>query len=397
MPRVTLGLDARTIHRPARRGTGRNLIDLYRRVLELRPDWRVIGYHRTPTRQGGDEAPAMPDGYEAKCIEMPGDRFNAWVRWRLPFAAMTDRLDLLHCPANECPIWNPTATLLTIHDLLPLEADAAAAQRFRRSVLHAKARRLPVITPSRFTADQLIERFGLSEDQITVNPWAADTSMRYMPDTIERKAVCRRYNAGGRFVLHFGASEQRKNTLRVLEAYALLPAGLRAEWTLVIVGLDDEPTRLRVIQQAIRLQVGGTVQVCGFAPEEDLPALMSAAEVLAYPSLSEGFGLPIVDAWATRTAVVTSRTTSLPEVAGDAAELVGPTDANDIAEGLKRVLGDEAYRRSLVARGERRARLFTWEATANRFIATVERVLGMGQDERRGPRRETERVYRHAA
>ncbi len=322
---MRITLDARTVYRSTRRGTGKNLIDLYGHVAKLRPDWHILAYHRN----GGELPDVLNEpNVEPKLIEMPGDRFQAWGRWRLPMAAWRDGADLLHCPANHCPTWMPVPTIVTIHDLIPLDLPRGRKSnelhQFEQSIKTAVKRARAIITPSQYTRSRLIKEFGGDEDQVTVNPWAADTSIKIVPDD-DWGPVLSRYGIRKPFVLHFGAPAPRKNTARVLDAWALAGMRTRKKYQLLIVGLDGE-SHQQMRRRVVNLGLTESVMLFGFADEQDLATLLSAAWVLAYPSLSEGFGLPILDAWTTHTPVLTSDTTSLPEVAGDAALLVDPTD-----------------------------------------------------------------------
>lgn len=367
---LTIGLDARAVHRAARRGTGKNLIDLYTEVLRLRPDWTVVGYHRGP-----EPRPIDNDRYQPRWIDARGDRIDVWRRWRLPAAAWADRLDLLHCPANLMPPWSPCPTLTTIHDLMPLDGPPRLARAMAGSIRRCVRTGSTIITPSRFTADALVERFNADPSQIVVNHWAADRGMRYIDIGPARTEACGRYGADRPFILHLGAPDPRKNTVNVIEAYAMLSAELREQWPLVIVGLDNEAHREAMADLCAQRDVARTVHLNGFADEADMPALFSAAEVLLYPSRWEGFGLPILDAWTAQTAVVCSGTTSLPEVGGHAAAYVDPERPDDIADRLGRVLQDDKLRRELQRAGVTRVARFTWPNTAERFIGAVEHAL----------------------
>lgn len=375
---MRIALDARTIYRPIRRGTGKNLIDLYRTVARMRPDWHVLAYHRE-TDLGDLEGLLDEPNIEPRCIDMPGDRLHAWERWRLPLATWRDGADLLHCPANHCPIWMPTPTLVTIHDLIPLDLPRgrsdAELRHFEQSIRTAAKRAAGIVCPSQYTADRLVREFGADIAQITVNPWAADQSMQWLPRE-KCLAVTQRYGLDRPFVLHLGAPAPRKNTGRVLEAWALIGSSIRRKYQLLIVGLDGDSlaeSRKRVEN----LGLTESVHLHGFADENDMPALFSAADVLAYPSLSEGFGLPILDAWATDTAVLSGDNTSLPEIAGDAAVQVDAGAPRNIAAGLIRLLRDRQLRQALTLRGRERLKSYTWNATAERFINAAEHVVGV--------------------
>jgi alpha-1,3-rhamnosyl/mannosyltransferase len=181
--------------------------------------------------------------------------------------------------------------------------------------------------------------------------------------------------AGERYVFGFGAADPRKNTARLIEAFAGLPAGVRAEFRLLLVGVQGPAlAEFRTLAEAHG--AADRVVVHGFADEADVPALLSGAAVLAFPSRSEGFGLPLLDAFVCRAAVLAGDRTSLPEVAGDAAVLVNPDDTEAIRTGLRRLLEDEALRSELVARGAERVKGYTWERVADAAAGVFEAAAG---------------------
>jgi len=373
---MRIGLDARTVYRSVRRGTGKNLIDLYRHLGGVRPGWRVVAYHRAT---GVVESLLPKQMVQAKQVEMVGDRVDAWGRWRLPMAAWGDGVDVLHCPANLCPEWMPIKTVVTIHDLIPLDRPQAyrgqEVKRFERSVGMACRRAAWIICPSRYTRDRLVSGFSADPERITVNPWAADSSVRAVPEE-QWAGVLKRYGVTGPFLLHFGAADVRKNTRRVLEAWAMLDRDIKEACGLLVVGLDQS-TRDKLSAVVARLGECDSVRLHGFADESDLPTLLSAAKGLVYPSLSEGFGLPMLDAWAARTVVMTSNCSSLPEVAGDAALLVDPADECSIAHGMSRLISDEQLCAKLTTSSCERLKQYTWEATAQRFAQAFEQAVGV--------------------
>ena len=373
---MRIALDARTVYRPIRHGTGKNLIDLYTHLAALRPDWRVVAYHR---ETGEADALLPAPMVEPRRIEMIGDRFDAWDRWRLPLAAWRDGATLLHCPANICPTWVPVNTVVTIHDLIPLDLprgrQPSQIRRFEQSVRFAAQRAAWIICPSRYTRDRLVSEFGADGDRVTVNAWAADSAMHYV-EPGQSALIAARYDVDRPYVLHFGARNPRKNTARVLSAWSQLDAALRRDWRLLVVGLDDRMLA-SMRTHAAELGVDDSVRLHPFADEADLPALLSGAQVLCYPSLSEGFGLPILDAWTTGTAVLTSNATSLPEVAEDGAVLIDPTDTAAIVAGLTQLMQSEDLRHHLHARGRMLLGKYTWRNTADRFAQAMEAAAGL--------------------
>lgn len=373
---MRIALDARQIFRPNRRGIGKAILNLYRQLSHIRPDWRVLAYHRCLEPLSLD----FRDGVvQPRYIEMPGDRLEAWERLRLPLAAWRDAADVLHCPANSSPPFSPVPVLVTIHDLIPLDFPQfyppAEVRRFEAAVRNACRHAAWITCPSAWTANQLVQRFQVDPHRLTVIPWAVDASLTPASPQL-CQAVRREYGLPGPFVLHFGASDPRKNTPRLLEAWALLPPALRRDWTLVVVGL--QPQMVESVQ-ALANHRGITAQVrlAGFASEQQWAALLTAADILAYPSLAEGFGLPILEAFATDTAVLTSNTTSLPEIASDAALLVDPTDSCAIAQGLEKLIADPLYRQQLICRGRLRLKAFSWSVAATRLIDCLEQTAAL--------------------
>jgi len=232
-----------------------------------------------------------------------------------------------------------------------------------------------LIAISESTRRELIDEMGAPPERIVVTPLASDPRLRRVSDPARLAAVRRRYDLPERFVLFLGALEPRKNVLRLLEAFAALAATLRREFPLVVAGAQgwlNEPVR----EHAQKLGLGESVRFPGYIDPGDVAALYSLATVFAYPSLWEGFGLPVLEAMACGTPVLTSSVSSLPEVAGDAAVLVPPTDVDAITAGLGRLLEDRALRADLSERGRRRAAQFSWDRCARDTLAVYRAVVG---------------------
>ena len=375
---MRIALDARTIYAPQRRGIGKSLLELYRHLPQVRPDWQVIAYHRSPRPQIG----LMPIPYvQPKLIEMPGDRFNAWDSIRLPYACRADKVDLLHCPANHCPKWMPIPTLVTVHDLIPMDIPGstgpAHTKRFARSVNTACQKAAAITCPSQYTRNRLIQDLNADPGRVFVTPWSSFGRAESV-NMQDRVRLFEKYRIDPPFILHFGAGEPRKNTRRVLEGWAGLRKAVKSRARLLIVGLDAE-TQKELATCAARLGIESSVVLNGFADEHDIPALLRLADVLAYPSLSEGFGLPILEAYASGTAVITSDRTSLPEVAGDAALTIDPEDSNSITKAMHKLLSDPVYRRELVRRGLKQLKEHTWLDAAEVFAQSVEHAVRVGK------------------
>ena len=371
---MIIAVDARTIFREHLRGTGKNLVDLYQHLAALRPAWTFILYHRG--QEGSNLFSGLSNVIE-KRIEMRGDRWDLWQQVRLPVAAKGVRASLLHCPANTAPRWPLVPLVVTIHDLIPIESSVSDldSRAWGRSVSQAARRARKIVTPSSFTKGRIIEALRVPADKIVVNHWAADGRCAKINDAERIAQVKRRYSLAAErpYFFGFGAIDPRKNTRRILAAWALLSDNLHRECSLLLVGIQ-EPALTTLRREAEAAGLDASVVLHGFAQEEDIAPLLSGSIGLCYPSLSEGFGLPILDAFACETPVLTSDQTSLPEVAGRAALTVNPEDVGSIADGLKRLITEPALRSELIAAGRERARAFSWKVCAETVCQVFEQA-----------------------
>jgi glycosyltransferase involved in cell wall biosynthesis len=382
---LRIGLDARCIFAPQPRGTGRNLCDAYRLLPTLRPDWEFVLYHQNPAPRADDATAALtaPPNVRARCIDLPGDRFGWWLHARLPLAAWRDGVDLLHLPANAVPTWCPVPYVATIHDLAPLrvpgEYTPAQTRRFRQQVRRAARHAAHLIVPSAATRDELYEEFHVSPARVTVVPWAPDeTSAASVRTPAAREAAIARvrsaYALPSTWMLNFSGPSRRKNAGGLIAALAQLPESVRSHVCVVLVGCEPAAFRAELLAQAERLHVAGQVRLLGFVPHVDLSGLIAGARAVLLPSLCEGFGLPILDAFACGVPVLTSALSSMPEVAGAAAVYCEPRSPSSIAEGLRALLDDEVAAR-LARAGSERVRRFTWLRTARLMCGVYARCL----------------------
>jgi glycosyltransferase involved in cell wall biosynthesis len=245
----------------------------------------------------------------------------------------------------------------------------AQAERVTLPVAVRRARALVCISDA--TRATLVARFPAADGKSVAVPLAADPAFgAAAPEDAE---VPRRLGIRRPYVLCAATLEPRKNLPRLIEAFAGLPPALRERHELVLAGArgwqDDETFA------AVRRHPD-SVRALGYVDDADLRALYRRAEVFAFPSLGEGFGLPVLEALAAGTAVLTSDRSSLPEVASDAARYVDPLDVTSIRDGLATLLGDEDERARLAARGRERAAGFSWARTARETLAVVEEVAG---------------------
>ena len=407
-------LDARTAtpHFP---GIGRYVTNLARALVPLlTPDERLTVLHN----------PAYPISLSpsdtVRTIPLAVSPFSLRQQWIIPrllrsfhvrgvgspaSRAQLPASSLYHSPYIAMPYWPGIPSLLTVYDLIPVRYPAYSSPRARFFIrwmtrLALRAAR-HVIAISEFTRRDFMAEFGLRPEQITAIPLAADPAFQPQPpETIA--AMRARYDLPERFVLYLGSNKPHKNLTRLVEAWQMANQRIaNSEWRttnreqqiaatrLVIAGAWDEryPEARELANSAgtKASSTNGRLPASshqlpiwlGPVPEADLPALYSAAAAFVFPSLYEGFGLPVLEAMACGTPVICSNTSSLPEVAGDpsagagpsAALLVDPLDTAALADALRLVLTDDGLRAELRRRGLARAARFTWPQTAAATLA----------------------------
>lgn len=347
------------IHVLGQRATGNETYaeGLLRAFAAAPPDDIDLVFYRSPLGMGAD-APGRvrriwPD--------------NPYVRIPLttPLALARDRIDVAHFQ-YFAPPWCGAAVVLTVHDLsferYPGYFPPAFTRRMRTLMPWMARKASRVIAVSSATRDDLVQMYGLAPGKVDVIHNGASPDFHPLDDLEAARGRLARLGLVRPFILCVGNLCRRKNQARVVRAFArLVEKGL--EHDLVIVGKEEHSAR--EVREEIALSgCEQRIRVAGFVSRDELVALYNLAEFSVYASHCEGFGLPVVESMACGTPVITSRVSCLPEVAGDAAWLVDPSDDDDILDGMQTMSADAALRRRLREAGLARSRAFRWEEAA---------------------------------
>jgi glycosyltransferase involved in cell wall biosynthesis len=299
-----------------------------------------------------------------------------WDQVAVPAAALRHGLDLIFNPKLSVPLAAGMPTVFVLHG----GAQFVASTHYRwhdrlytRTTMPLYCRKAAaIISPTRTGAADIVRHLGVPPGKIVQIYEAAHPRFAVPVPEARRRATLARHGITEPFVLFVGGRDPRKNFPRLLEAFARFRA--RMPHLLVAPGFarwaDDDADRARV--RAMGLE--GAVRFPGFVPDDDLPALYAAAEMLVCPSIYEGFGLPALEAMAQGCPVVASARGCAPEVVGDAALLADPYSVDDIEARMTRLASDRTLRDALVARGRQRAATFSWDRAACETLALFERV-----------------------
>ncbi|MBI5555107.1 MAG: glycosyltransferase family 4 protein [Elusimicrobia bacterium] len=302
-----------------------------------------------------------------------------------PFQLTLQKIDLYHNPAFMLPLVNfGYKKIITVNDLgfYTFGHDFAKGwhARHMKMMLPLSIKRADkIVAISQATKNQVIDLFQVAPDKIVVTYLGVSEKYRVIPSQIEVKEVLHKYRIEKPYILFVGTMDPRKNLVRLIKAFQNVKRQ-KNDLKLVIVGNKGELFSIELD----KMVDSGDIILTGYIGEEELVYLYNGASIFTFPSLYEGFGLPILEAMACGTPVITSNVYSMPEVAGEAAILVNPESTDEISAAINRLLQDEPFRKSLIEKGLRRVREFTWEKTAQSTLAVYKEVMGpMGNKEER--------------
>lgn len=359
---MVIGIDARE----SAAGKGRYVQELLKRLPELAPDTEFYFYTKP-----GPDAPAVPSNVTLRPVSGSGPLWHA----RVANAANKEANIYFSTVSYQTPQFLRLPFIQTVFDLIVFKPFATpqrwAKMNERTFIKRALGRASGIFTISQATADDLATIVPASSGKITVTPLAADT--RFKPDYPEAKKgeVRKRLGIPPEFILFTGTIEPRKNLTRLVTAYEQLPTEIKRSHALVLVGrkgwqyepvfkaIEESPDRDRIIH-------------ADSVSDEDLAVLYADCTMFCYPTLYEGFGLPVLEAMQSGAPVITSNTSSLPEVGGDAVRYVEPASISSITDQVHEVLKSEAVRRKMSADGLQQARHFSWEQTARQTLEVLQ-------------------------
>jgi alpha-1,3-rhamnosyl/mannosyltransferase len=386
---MRITIDARYVcdHFP---GIGRYVYNLLLALAALDQPHTLVVLHNPALLNTRHDLAALARFPAIELVATGARPFSAAEQIAIPWLLHRLRADLYHAPYYVRPYAGlPCSSVVTLYDAIPRRFPGEVSLRNR--VLFDTLTRLAayvsrrVIAISNRARDDLIADYGIPADRIAVTQLAADT--RFQPQPPESIAAVRvKYALPGRYILSLTSNKPHKNLPRLVEAFAQV-AGRRSQVTgddpslrratcdvrLVIAGHWD-PRYLEARELAERLGLREVVRFLPGVSEADLPALLSGAEIFAFPSLYEGFGLPPLEALACGAPVLCGDTSSLPEVVGDAALCVDTRSVTALAGGLAQLLDDATLRERLRAAGPLRAAQFSWHRTAESTLAVYEGV-----------------------
>lgn len=333
----------------------------------------------------GKDKTCLAETENFKIVIVPGLTYPDWEQICLPKAIHKENLDLIHFTSNTAALFTKIPIVLTLHDVIYMESVTFSGTYYqnigniyRRFIVPKIIKKCDtVITVSEYEKKRINEHFFLKDNTIKVVYNAKDSAFKKINDNNLLEKVKEKYNLPEDFILFLGNTAPKKNSRRLINAYGKYARKCNDPLPLVIIDLSKYYIA-NVLKELEMKELEKLIITRDYISHHDLPAVYNLATIFIYPSLRESFGLPIIEAMACGTPVITSNTSSMPEVADNAALLVDPFNVEDIAEKIQALATDNNLSSNLVEKGFERAERFSWHKTAKEVLEIYNNVLYLG-------------------
>lgn len=371
---MKIGIEAQRIFRPKKHGMDVVAIELIKNLQQI----DKINQYVIFARDG------VNDGTISETFNFSLNRFGSftyadWEQIGLPKAVRKEKINLLHCTANTAPLSTSVPLIVTLHDIIYLEnvdfkgtAYQNLGNLYRRFIVPKIVKKAGLIlTVSHFERENIIERLHLPADKVQVlyNGVSSKFNRQYTKEDVE--TFRKQFHLPEKFIMFLGNTAPKKNTRNVIKAFA--EYCLEEKNIIPLVLLDYKKELVSEILATLHWQdLIDHFIFPGYIPHQQIALMYNAATLFLYPSLRESFGLPILEAMACGVPVITSTTSSMPEIAGDAARLVDPYNYKELSFAISTILGDESLQKLYTEKGLERVKQFTWKASAEKLVSLYE-------------------------
>src|SRR5665648_119259 len=322
-----------------------------------------------------------------KIVKLDGGFYPLWEQIALPNAAAREGCDILHCTSNTAPIFTSIPIVDILHDIIYMEhsylkimqGSGTPYQKFgniyRKLIVPKVVRKsCKIITVSNFEKNRIGEFFGLKGDnRLTAVYNGVGEHFKPVTDTAELARVKEKYHLPDRFFFFLGNTDPKKNTKGTLKAYSDFIRQTQSELQLLMLDYD-----LKELEKLL-FEIGDPelikrIHLTGYVVNTDLPAIYSQCDVFLYPSLRESFGIPILEAMGCGVPVITSNTSSMPEISGDAALIIDPYQTEEITAAMIRLTSEVTLRNDKIKLGLKQAAMFSWKAMAENVLKIYQEI-----------------------
>ena len=365
---MKIGIEGQRLFRTKKHGMDMVALELIKNLQEIDKENEYVIFVKPV------EDKCLSDTENFKIVELGGGPYPLWEQWALPRAAKKYGCDVLHCTSNTAPVFSKTPLVLILHDIIYLESISIfkkagtwyqkLGNMYRRWVVPPVVKRSKkVVTVSNYEKERIAKFFNMDSSRLSAIYNGVGPHFQKISDQNYLKEIKNKYNLPDHFMFFLGNTDPKKNTSGVLKAFADFNAQSEKQYKLVMLDYDEGALQ-SLLADIGHPEIREHIQLTGYVPNIEMPAIINQCEVFLYPSLRESFGIPILEGMACGVPVITSNTSSMPEIAEDAAHIVDPHKSEQITDGIIKILADENYRNLLVEKGLERSKYFSWKRMA---------------------------------
>ncbi|MDP1726929.1 MAG: glycosyltransferase family 1 protein [Bacteroidota bacterium] len=375
---MKIGIEAQRIFRKKKHGMDMVALELIRHLQQIESDDEFVVFVKPD-----EDSACLQESKNVKIVNVKPASYPVWEQILLPAAAKKEGIDLLHCTSNTAPLFMSMPLVLTLHDIIYLEKlnfkEGTTYQKFgnlyrRWNVPAIVGKAKAIITVSEFERQKILAHFKMPESNVHTIYNGVGNHFCKITDKNLLVQAKEKFQLPDKYIFYLGNTDPKKNVSGVIKALSILKAKGILPCKLLMLDIDRE-FLTHIAGQIGDPSILNEIVFTGYVSNKDLPAIYSQASMFLYPSLRESFGIPMIEAMRCEVPIITSNTSCMPEIAGDAALFVNPFNAGEIADAIVRLYHDTGLQNSLVAKGKIRAEIFSWDKNAMQTIDLYRQVV----------------------
>lgn len=377
---MKIGIEGQRLFRRKKHGMDMVALELIKnlQVIDTKNDYVIFV-------KPDEDKTCIPTATNFTIVELAGGPYPTWEQNALPKAAKEHGCDILHCTSNTGPIFSQVPLIVIVHDIIYLESISIFKKEgtwyqklgnmYRRFIVPKVIKSgKRIVTVSNYEKERIHNHFPTIGDKLLTIYNGVGPHFKKITDQPYLDEIKTKYNLPEKFLFFLGNTDPKKNTRGVLKAFAQFNAQSKEKYKLVM--LDYEEGALQKLLSDVGYpEAREFIQLAGYVPNDELPAIINQCDVFLYPSLRESFGIPTLEGMACGVPVITSNTSSMPEIAGDAACIVDPYKPEEITNAIIKILEDKNYRNLLCQKGVEQAKKFSWRIMAEENLKLYNQVF----------------------
>ena len=383
---MKIGIEGQRLFREKKHGMDMVALELIRNLQKIDTKNEYFIFIKPDVDEG-----CLLETPNFKIVKLEGGSYPQWEQKALPKAAVEYGCDILHCTSNTAPLKGDIPLVVHLHDIIYMEksylkiiiGSGTTYQKFgnvyRRYIIPKMIKRAKkIITVSHFEKNRINDFFGLKEGLLVAIHNGVSEHFKPIKDSEYLNKIKAKYKLPDKFFFFLGNTDPKKNTKGVLEAMRDFYKTNKEGYKLVMPDYDEAELN-KLLNQIGASKMRKDIFLTGYIVNTDLPAIINMSKLFLYPSLRESFGIPVLEGMRCGIPVITSNTSSMPEVAGEAAYIINPYQPSEITEGIHKLLADENLRKEYIAKGLIQAEKFSWQHMAEKVLKLYEEVYNSKQ------------------